>query len=398
MKYIILIGDGMADEPLDELGGLTVLQKSNTFYMDFLATHGKTGLAQNVPEGMPAGSDVANMSILGYDPKKYYSGRAPFEAASMGVKLNPHEIAFRCNLITVENSIIADYSAGHITNEEASELITTIDNLLGKNDFKFYSGISYRHLMITQNLGSKTIFTPPHDVIGKKKEEFMPKGEDSMIFSELIDASIPILDNHAINIARKINNKNPANCIWFWGQGEAPAFIQFKDLYGKTGAIISAVDLVKGLGVYAGFDIIDVPGATGYLDTNYDGKAQYALEALKTHDFVIIHVESPDEAGHMGNIKAKIQAIEDFDKKVVGNVLNGIKSMQEDVTILVLPDHPTPIKLKTHTSLPVPFVIYSKNSSSADSVTLFDEISVKKGFYGLVYGADLVSLMIENYK
>lgn len=388
----------MADEPLDELEGLTVLQKSNTPNMDYIAAQGKTGLAQNVPDGMPPGSDVANMSIIGYDPKKYYSGRAPLEAASMGIKLNTNDIAFRCNLITVDNGIIVDYSAGHITNGEAALLINTIDKMQDKNNFKFYPGISYRHLMVAQNnFGASAICTPPHDVIGEKKDDYMPYGMDSLALSELINWSIPILTNHPVNISRIANNKKPGNCIWLWGQGAAPAFVPFKELYGKTGAIISAVDLVKGLGMYAGFDIIDVPGATGYLDTNYVGKAQYALKALETHDFVIVHIESPDEAGHMGNMQAKIQAIEDFDEKVVGSVLKSVQEIEGGVTILILPDHPTPIKLRTHTSSPVPFAIYSTNETAPDSVQTFDELSIKAGYYGLVYGPNLVQIMIERH-
>jgi 2,3-bisphosphoglycerate-independent phosphoglycerate mutase len=398
MKYVILIGDGMADEPLAELGGKTVLQKAKTPNMDYIAAHGRAGLAQTVPEGMHPGSDVANMSIVGYDPKKYYSGRAPLEAASMGVELDADDVAFRCNLITIENGIIADYSSGHISSEEASELIKSVDVKLGKDGVSFYPGISYRHLMVTKNnFGAETECTPPHDVIGEKKKDHMPKGKDSKTLCELIDASMPILENHPVNLKRIAAGKRPGNSIWLWGQGGAPAFPLFKDLYGKTGAIISAVDLVKGIGKYAGFDIIDVPGATGYLDTNYRGKAEYALEALKDYDFVVVHVEAPDEAGHMGDAKAKIQAIEDFDEKVVGTVLQGVKFMAEDVTILVMPDHPTPVHLRTHTSEPIPFAIYSTNEQQPDNATAFNEVDVRAGSYGVVYAADLVRTMIERH-
>ncbi len=398
MKYVILIGDGMADEPLAELGGKTVLQKAKTPNMDYIAVHGKAGLAQTVPEGMHPGSDVANMSIVGYDPKKYYSGRAPLEAASMGIELDADDVAFRCNLITIENGIIADYSSGHISSEEAGELIRSVDAELGKDGISFYPGISYRHLMVTKNnFGAEAQCTPPHDVIGGGKNDYMPKGKDSKTLCELIDASMPILEQHPVNLKRIAASKRPGNSIWLWGQGGAPAFPLFKDLYGKTGAIISAVDLVKGIGIYAGFDVIDVPGATGYLDTNYKGKAEYALEALKDHDFVIVHVEAPDEAGHMGDAKAKIQAIEDFDEKVVGTVLQGARSMKEDVTILVMPDHPTPVHLRTHTSEPIPFAIYSTNEQQPDNARAFNEVDVRAGSYGTVYAADLIKVMLQRH-
>ncbi|WP_321420396.1 cofactor-independent phosphoglycerate mutase [uncultured Methanomethylovorans sp.] len=398
MKYVILIGDGMADEPLAELGGKTVLQKAKTPNMDYIAAQGRAGLAQTVPEEMHPGSDVANMSIVGYDPKKYYSGRAPLEAASMGIQLDADDVAFRCNLITIENGLIADYSSGHISSEEASELIKSVDTKLGKDGVSFYPGISYRHLMVTKNnFGAKTECTPPHDVIGEKKSDYMPKGKDSKTLCELIDSSMHILEQHPVNLKRIAAGKKPGNSIWLWGQGGAPAFPLFKDLYGKTGAIISAVDLVKGIGIYAGFDIINVPGATGYLDTNYKGKAEYALEALKNHDFVIVHVEAPDEAGHMGDTKAKIQAIEDFDEKVVGTVLQGTKTMEEDVTILVMPDHPTPVHLRTHTSEPIPFAIYSTNEKQPDNARAFNEVDVRAGSYGVVYAADLVKTMLQRH-
>lgn len=397
MKYVVLIGDGMADEPLAELGGMTVLQKANTSNMDYITKHGVAGLAQTVPEGLQPGSDVANMSIVGYDPKKYYSGRAPLEAASMGVELEKDDVAFRCNLITIRDDLIADYSSGHITNEEAKELIESVDSALGDDRVSFYPGISYRHLMVAKKcLGSNTECTPPHDVIDKNRFEHMPHGEDSEVMSELIEKSMVILADHPVNKNRIENGKNPGNSIWLWGQGFAPAFTPFSELYGLKGAIISAVDLVKGIGIYAGLDVIEVPGATGYLDTNYIGKGEYAMEALKDHDFVFVHVEAPDEAGHMGNMEAKIQAIEDFDEKVVGTVLTAARKMDEDVTIMVMPDHPTPIALRTHTSVPIPVAIYCTAEKKADNADAFNEESVKKGSLGTVYAADLVKMMIEG--
>ena len=399
MKYAVLIGDGMADFPIRELGEMTPLQKARIPNMDHIARHGRTGLAITVPEGMPPGSDVANMSIIGYDPQKYYTGRAPLEAASMGVPLGKNEVAFRCNLITVDDNIIADYSAGHITSEEAKVLIETIDRELGNERFRFYPGISYRHLMVAAGgTGANVECTPPHDVVGEDKEQHMPKGEDSGVLCEMTDASMPLLEKHAINIERIKAGKKPANSIWLWGQGYAPAFLTFKELYGATGSIISAVDLLKGIGIYAGLDVIDVPGATGYLDTNYSGKAEYALESLKTRDFVFVHVEAPDEAGHMGDLDAKIQAIEDFDEMVVGPILDFIRGADEDYTILVMPDHPTPISLKTHTTDPVPFAIYSTKENNIDGTPAFDERSVMSGSLGTVYAANLVHMLIEMDK
>ncbi|MDW7731030.1 MAG: cofactor-independent phosphoglycerate mutase [Methanolobus sp.] len=397
MKYVVLIGDGMADEPLEELGGMTVLQKASTPNMDYITMNGRAGLARTVPEGLPPGSDVANMSIIGYDPEKYYSGRAPFEAASMGVELEKDDVAFRCNLITIKDDIIADHSSGHITNEEAKELIESIDSALGDDRFSFYPGISYRHLMVAKKgLGANTECVPPHDVIDQSRFDNMPKGEDSEIIAELTERSMEVLKDHPVNKKRIENSKNPGNSIWLWGQGFAPAFTPFRELYGLEGAIISAVDLVKGIGIYAGLDVIEVPGATGYLDTNYLGKAEYAMEALKDHDFVFVHVEAPDEAGHMGNVQAKIQAIEDFDEKVVGTVLKAAKEYSEDVTIMVLPDHPTPIALRTHTSVPIPFAVYSTTGDKPDAAKAFDEESVKNGSFGTVYAADLIGILIDS--
>ncbi|MGP8331101.1 MAG: cofactor-independent phosphoglycerate mutase [Methanosarcinaceae archaeon] len=396
MKYAVLIGDGMADFPMDELGGKTVLQKARTLNMDFIAMNGCMGLARTVPDGMPPGSDVANMSIIGYNPKIYYSGRAPLEAASMGVPLEDGDVAFRCNLITITDNIIKDYSAGHITSVEAIALIEAIDSGLGTEKIRFYPGISYRHLMVASgDVGIAAGCTPPHDVIGKAKNECMPTGKDSKLLCKLIDDSRTILENHPINNKRIKAGKNPANYIWLWGQGYSPHFTEFKQLYGMTGSVISAVDLLKGIGLYAGLDIIEVPGATGYLDTNYSGKAEYALKSLDNHDFVFVHVEAPDEAGHMGDIDAKIRAIEDFDKLVVGRILEYARKSDEEFTILVLPDHPTPISLKTHTSDPVPFAIYSTANKDPDGSVAFDEESGQQGSLGTVYASDLVQMLID---
>lgn len=392
MKYIVLVGDGMADYPIPELGGLTPLQAADTPNMDFIAKHGKCGVAKTVPDDKPPGSDVANLSIMGYDPDKYYSGRGPLEAASMGINLEKDDIAFRCNLITEKNGLLADYSSGHISSEEAGILIKKIDKELGKS-CHFHAGISYRHLLVMKRAQFAQC-TPPHDVVGQPIDDVLPQGDDSQFLISLIKASQPILEKHEVNNKRKKAGKNTANLIWPWGQGKAPEMPLFKDIFGVSGSIISAVDLLKGIGKYAGLNIIDVPGATGYLDTNFSGKAQYALDSLKERDFVLVHVEAPDEAGHMGNIEAKIKAISDFDEKVVGGMLNELGGFGE-YRILVLPDHPTPISIKTHTREPVPFAIYSSTERS-DYVDRYDEFATKEGIFGLVEGYNLMNLLIKG--
>lgn len=386
----------MADYPIEKLGGKTILQAARTPAMDYIAVHGNTGLAKTIPDGLPAGSDVANMSILGYDPAVYYSGRAPLEAASMGVALASDDVAFRCNLVTIEQGRIKDYSAGHISSEEAEILIETLDTELGNEELRFYPGISYRHLLIARNnLGVETECTPPHDITGKKIEEYLPGGKDGDFFSDMIKKSMIILELHPVNLKRIEEGKNPANSIWVWGQGYAPKFTPFQELYGKAGAVISAVDLLKGIGIYAGLDVIEVPGATGYLDTNYEGKANAAIEALKTRDLVFVHVEAPDEAGHEGSIGKKLRAVEDFDSRIVAPILKHAKASDEPFTILVLPDHPTPISLKTHVPDPIPFAVYRTDKTDSDGAETFDEESVKKGSFGLVKASDLVGILVK---
>jgi 2,3-bisphosphoglycerate-independent phosphoglycerate mutase len=395
MKYVVLIGDGMADYPIEELGGKTILQAARIPAMDYIATHGKTGLAKTIPDGFSPGSDIANMSIIGYDPAVNYSGRAPLEAASIGVALAQDDVAFRCNLITIENGRMKDYSAGHISSEEAKILIKTIDTELGNEELNFYPGISYRHLMVARtNLGAEAECTPPHDITGKRIIDYLPSGKDGKFLSELIKESMSILELHPVNLERINEDKNPANSIWIWGQGYAPKFTPFTELYGKTGAIISAVDLLKGIGIYAGLDIIEVPGATGYLDTNYDGKVSAALETLKTKDLVFVHVEAPDETGHEGSLEKKMRAVEDFDRRIVAPILKHAEASDEPFSILVLPDHPTPISLKTHTRDPIPFAIYRTDKADPDETTAFNEESVKKGSLGLVRAFDLIRMLV----
>ncbi|KJR40673.1 putative homoserine kinase [Candidatus Magnetoovum chiemensis] len=378
MKYIVLIGDGMADLPLEQLEGRTPLQAASTPNMDKLASRSITGMCKTVPDGMSPGSDIANLSILGYDPRKYYTGRAPLEAASMGINLDKKDVAYRCNLVYIKNDgvnkIMADYSAGHITSVEAKELISVIKKELtaSGSSIDFYPGVSYRHLMLWRNGIDDINCSPPHDITGREISNYLPKGKGSDILINLMERSFDILKNHEINKTRIKENKNPANSIWLWGQGLKPDIPLFEDKYSIKGALISAVDLTKGLGIYAGLKIINVPGATGYLDTNYEGKARYAVDALKDVDFVYVHVEAPDETGHMGLLAEKIRAIEDFDRRVVGEVLTALDG-KGDFRLLIMPDHPTPISLRTHSANPVPFILYDSTKNISSNVSSYDE-------------------------
>ncbi len=372
MKYIVLVGDGMADMPIKKLGYETCLQKAHTPNMDKIAAHGETGSLKTIPPGFAPGSDVANLSVFGYNPSKYYSGRAALEAAYRGVKLKQGDIAFRCNLVTLkftgsknrDNALMQDYSAGHISTRESTLLIKAINNRLGSDMVVFYPGMSYRHLTVWKKGKQKTHCTPPHDITGKKIRNYLPKGDGGSFLRGLMEESTEILMAHPVNKKRIQRGLPPANSLWFWGQGKSVYIPKFKEKYNLKGAVISAVDLIKGLGMSAGFDVVPVKGATGYLDTNYIGKARAALRALESVDIVYLHVEAPDEAGHNGNIKEKIKAIENFDAKVVGTVMRGIKKFKK-YSILLLPDHATPISVKSHTDDPVPFAIYRSGESAS---------------------------------
>jgi len=363
MKYIVLVGDGMADYPIKELDGRTPLEVARTPNMDFIAKFGRLGRAKTIPDKMTPASDVANISVLGYDPKKFYTGRGPLEAANLGVDLKEDDVAFRCNLITASSDKLLDYSAGHISSKESQILIKFIDQSLGTNKIRFYPGVSYRHLMLVKRGADDNLqdleCRPPHDITGQSISKNLPKGEGAGILIKLMEASRKILEIHEINHVRIDLKENPANMIWLWGQGKKPEMPSFKKRYGLTGAVISAVDLIKGLGKILGLQIVDVPGATGYYDTDYQGKAKAALDSLRDDDFVFVHVEAPDEAGHNGDLREKITAIERFDQLVVGTILNAFKQ-RDDFRILVLPDHPTPITVKTHTKEPVLFGILGK--------------------------------------
>lgn len=363
---------------MEALGGKSPLQVAKTTNMDYMAQRGVLGLAQTVPAGYPPGSDVANLSMFGYNPVECYTGRSPLEAASMGVELGPDDVAFRVNLVHLEarggRLIMADYSAGHISTDDGHELIEELQRQLGNEEFSFHPGVSYRHLMVWHNGRTQIEATPPHDITGQDILSFLPKGEGAERLIYLMNSAQMVCHNHPQYKRRAERGETPANSIWLWGQGKAPAMGRFQDKFGLTGAVISAVDLIKGIGIYAGLDVINVPGATGYLDTNFQGKAQAALDALKERDFVFVHVEAPDEASHSGNLADKIKAIECFDEQVVGPVLEGIKAYG-DYRILCAPDHPTPITLMTHTSDPVPFVIYSGEDKVKAGVAGYDEFS-----------------------
>lgn len=353
MKYIILVPDGMADEPLEQLGGKTPLEVAETPNMDFIVQHGLLAQARTIPLHFSPASDVANLSILGYDPEKYYSGRAPLEAAYLGIDLSADEVAFRCNLVTVSDGKMADYSAGHISSKESSVLIVALNERMGSPIVRFYAGVSYRHLVVIRSGRAQdmleVICAAPHDILNLPVEPSLPKGRGAEVLLDLMERSKEILSQHEVNKVRLDLGENPANMIWLWGQGQRPHMPLFKERFGLTGSVISAVDLIKGLGKIIGLDVINVEGATGYYDTNYLGKAHAALEALKDQDLVFLHVEAPDEAGHNGDLRMKIATIERFDKMVVGEVLNHFRD-RRDFRLLVMPDHATPVARRRHTS------------------------------------------------
>jgi 2,3-bisphosphoglycerate-independent phosphoglycerate mutase len=362
VKVAILLGDGMADVPLPELDGKTPLEAAPTPHMDALAREGTLGLALTVPQGLPPGSDVASLSVFGYDPRSCYTGRAPLEAAAMGIDLGPDDIAFRMNLVTLlvgtGQVFLEDFSAGHISTAEAREVVATLAQGLGEDGLELYPGVSYRHVLVWRNglAGART--TPPHDIQGQPIAPHLPEGEGAERLLHLITGSQILLKDHPVNVARRERGDKPANSIWLWGQGRRPAMESYRERFGLTGAVVSAVDLLKGIGRVAGLETPEVEGATGYIDTNYEGKVAAALEALGRLDFVFLHVEAPDEAGHAGRLDHKLQAIADFDSRVVGPVRRGLEAMDEDYALVVMPDHPTPISLRTHTRDAVPFAAY----------------------------------------
>jgi len=400
MKYIIIVPDGMADEPIKELNGKTPMEAALTPNMDYLAKNGAQGILHTIPKGMHPGSEIGNLSLLGYRPDLYFTGRAPLEAANLGLDLADDEIAFRCNLVTINQDVMKDYSAGHIKSEEAAILIEALNSDMPEKHIRFYAGKSYRHLLVIKTHAVKNfstvMCTPPHDILGKDVKKYLPHhSPEAMMLLKLMERAQKILGAHPINQVRIDLGDNPANAIWLWGQGTRPKLPSFKELYGVDGSMISAVDLVNGIGRLAGLEVIAVPGVTGYYDTNYKGKAEYALASLKEKDFVFIHVEAPDEASHNGDLKEKIASIEAIDRDIVGTILNHFDP-HSDVRILVMPDHPTPVKRRTHTHEPVPFLIYGKGIAS-DGQHAYNEKSAKEMQVVFEHGQKLMERFINKY-
>ncbi len=396
MKYVILVGDGMGDYPIPQLGGRTPLETAAIPHLDLLARQGELGRARTIPQGMEPGSDIANLAIMGYDPARYHTGRAPLEAAALGVALKPEEVAFRCNLVTLRHEatqvFMEDYSAGHITSEEARQLIAALEGALGRDGRHFYPGVSYRHLLVWTEGQAGWRTYPPHDWSGREVGRLMtPDGPPRPLW-ELVRASWPVLKDQEVNQRRLAQGLRPATSIWLWGQGRPPKLPTLKERFGLKGAVISAVDLIRGIGLYAGLTPILVPGATGYLDTNYAGKVAAALEALRQVDLVFLHVEAPDEAGHSGDLALKLRALEDFDAQVVGPLVVGLKNLG-DYRLLALCDHFTPLAVRTHTPEPVPFVLFDSRTPG-DRHQSFTEAEAEQTGLLLEQGSDLLPRLI----
>jgi len=401
MKYAVLLGDGMADWAVDSLGGKTPLASARIPNMDRIAREGTLGLIDTVPRGLKPGSDVAILSVLGYDPLSCYTGRGPLEAASMGVQLDPGDLAFRCNLVTLGDGadpVMSDFTAGHISSDEAREIILELDRRLGTSTLKFYPGVGYRHLLVWKGGGPDVETTPPHDITGQPTTGYLPKGKGAQDVIDVMLRSREVLRGHPVNRRRAGAGKKEATSVWLWGQGGKPAMEPLSEKYGLRGGMISAVDLLNGLAVYAGLEILRVEGATGYIDTNFAGKAEKALEALERKDFVFVHVEAPDEMGHEGNAPGKVKAIEDFDGKVVGPVLEGIARYGEH-RVLVLSDHPTPVAKKTHTAEPSPFaVLSSRPGDNVKGAAAFSEEEAVAGRIVVSPGWQLMEGFIGDWR
>ncbi len=403
MKHIIILGDGMADWKVPALGNKTLLQYADTPEMDRLAEMGRTGMLKTVPDGFHPGSEVANSSILGYDQHKVYEGRGPLEAASIGVELAPDDLAMRCNLICVEDGKIKNHSCGRLETSEGDVLIKYLQEKLGNDRIHFYTGVQYRHLLVIKGGDKNLDCVPPHDVPGREFRPLMikartPEAEDTAaLLNELILKSQELLAGHPLNLGRATEGKDPANSIWPWAGGYKPKMEKLTDTFPeiRRGAVITAVDLIRGIGTYAGLECIDVEGATGLYDTNYEGKAQAAIEALRTNDFVYLHIEASDEAGHDGDVNLKLKTIENLDKRIVGPIARAINDFDETVSVAILPDHPTPCELRTHTNEPVPFLIYHKGIEP-DSVRTFDEYSCREGAFGNLEGNEFINLFMNN--
>ena len=402
MKYIIVLGDGMADEPIEALGGKTPLQAANTPHIDFLAKNGRNGMLDTIPEGMHPGSEIANLAVLGYNVPQVFEGRGVLEAASMGIDLQPGDLALRCNLISLSDNKIKNHSAGHISSVEAAELISFLNKKLGNDVIKFYPGVSYRHLIVIRGGNKSVSCTPPHDVLGTPFREVLarPETEESKKTAELINYLILrsryLLEDHPVNRERIARGLDPASCIWPWSPGYRPGMPTLSELWGiERSAVISAVDLIQGIGVLAGMKVIKVDGATGLYNTNYEGKARAALDALRDHDLVYLHIEASDEAGHEGDHELKVRTIEYLDYRVVKLLVEETSLMKEPVTIAVLPDHPTPCRIRTHTRDAVPFLIYAPGEEP-DQVERYDEFAAASGFYGLLKGPEFMKKLLNK--
>jgi 2,3-bisphosphoglycerate-independent phosphoglycerate mutase len=393
-KYAIIVPDGAADEPLDELGGKTVLQIAQIPNMDKISTQGRMGLVRTIPAGFEPGSDVAQMSLLGYNPVEFYTGRAPIEAVARNIKLSPNDWVFRCNLVTICDGKMEDHSAGHISTEEGSKLINDLNEELSDEKFCFYPGVSYRHLLVFKDADFDVKTYPPHDYIGTAIEKILPRGKGAEILIDLIGRSQQLFINHDINKVKKDLGENQVSSIWLWGQGKKARMESFKKRFGLNGAAITAVDLVRGLSMLIGFDLLNVPGATGFVDTNYQGKASAAIEALDKYDLVFIHIEAPDEASHNGSIELKKKAIEQIDKYIVGPVLEALQGY-EKWRILVLPDHPTPISNRAHSPEPVPFAMAGTGVSGILHTT-FSEANAAKSGIKIENGFELMEYFLKS--
>lgn len=378
-KYAIIVPDGAADEPLEQFDNKTVLEAAQTPNMDKVSALGRQGLVRTIPLDMEAGSDIAQMSLLGYDPRRYYTGRAPIEAVARNIKLSLDDWVFRCNLITIADGQMADHSAGHISMAEAGKLIKEVDELLGNKQICFHTGVSYRHLVVFKGLDFDVQTYPPHDHIGTAIDKILPRGKGAELLIDLMARSQQLFTNHDINKVRKDLGENQVSSIWLWGQGKRAQMERFQKRFGLKGVTIAAVDLVKGLSKLIGFDLIDVPGATGFIDTNYQGKASAAIKALDEYDIVFVHIEAPDEASHSGNAEMKKKAIEQIDKYIVGPVLEALQGY-ESWRILVMPDHPTPVRSCAHSSEPVPFAMAGDNISGILHTTFSEANAAKSGF------------------
>jgi len=395
-KLIILLGDGMPDQPIQSLGGRTPLMVAFTPNMDKMAKEGSTGFVHTVPQGFEPGSDVTNMGLLGYDPKKFYTGRSPLEAAGMKIELGTGDVAYRCNFVTLapsaEGVFMEDFSAGHITSEEGAELIDSLNNLFAEHDIDFYSGVSYRHLMVWRDGSDAVKTTPPHDIIGNNVKNYLPNGEAGERLRHIIGEAQIVMAKHPVNIKRKSENKPEANSIWLWGQGKKPSMPTLKDYRDRIGAMISAVDLMRGIAEIAEMDVIEVDGATGYIDTNYEGKANAAKKALKEKDVVYVHLEAPDESGHAGSLENKIKAIEDFDLKIVGPLL--AEAGKLGARAIAISDHPTPVALMTHTTNPVPFAVFPPIDGVGGQDS-FDESIIENSSFEFKEGYQLFEKLIS---